>query len=40
MIGKIWIENTKLFHPLSREFFTVQEDDLNISLEKFFFLAA
>ena len=39
-IGKIWIENTKRFHPLSRKFFTPQEDDLNFSLENFFFLAA
>ena len=35
---EIWIENTKRFHPLAREFFTPQEDDLNFLLENFFFL--
>ena len=38
-IGKIWIENTKLFHPLSREFFTPQEDDLNFSFREFLLLS-
>jgi hypothetical protein len=30
----IWIENTKRFHPLEREFFTLQEDDLNFSYKR------
>jgi hypothetical protein len=30
-IGEIWVEKAKRFHPLVREFFTQQADDLNLS---------